>query len=177
MGGLPALDTFSIFAHPSDHSSSIGLFMSLTHLYTPCTDHPCSKCSEKMPGSSFYHHLFKITYRTSILLFRKNGVYFMFYSWTFVTQAQFHIACIATPQQCTWTFDTYCKLLTNTQEVPTHSAAPSKCIHSSNPKSHKDETGTDRQDITEIQTSQAGTLQQPMFICGHTHTSPEPRPI
>jgi hypothetical protein len=41
--------------------------------------------------------------------------------------------------------------LTNTQEVPTHSAAPSKCIHSSNPKSHEGETGTDRQDITEIQ--------------------------
>jgi hypothetical protein len=67
-------------------------------------------------------------------------------------------------------------ILTNTQEVPTHSAAPSKCIHSSNPKSYKDETGTDRQDITEIQTSQAGTLQQPMLICGHTHASPESRP-
>jgi hypothetical protein len=67
-------------------------------------------------------------------------------------------------------------VLTNTQEVPTHSAAPSKCIHSSNPKSHKDETGTDRQDITGIQTAQADTLQQPMLICGHTHASPEPRP-
>jgi hypothetical protein len=27
---------------------------------------------------------------------------------------------------------------TDIQEVTTHSAAPSKCIHSSNPKSHKD---------------------------------------
>jgi hypothetical protein len=67
-------------------------------------------------------------------------------------------------------------ILTNTQEVPTHSAAPSKCIHSSNPKSHKKETGRDRQDITGIQTAQARTLQQPMLICGHTHASPEPRP-
>jgi hypothetical protein len=36
--------------------------------------------------------------------------------------------------------------------------------------------GRDRQDVTEIQTPQAGTLQQPMLISGHTHASPEPRP-
>jgi hypothetical protein len=35
----------------------------------------------------------------------------------------------------------YTTLLTNTQEAPTHSTAPSKCIHSSNPKRQKDETG------------------------------------
>jgi hypothetical protein len=36
--------------------------------------------------------------------------------------------------------------------------------------------GRDRQDVTEIQTPQAETLQQPMLISGHTHASPEPRP-
>jgi hypothetical protein len=36
--------------------------------------------------------------------------------------------------------------------------------------------GRDRQDVTEVQTPQAGTLQQPMLISGHTHASPEPRP-
>jgi hypothetical protein len=79
--------------------------------------------------------------QTELVFSRSGKMVSISCSWTFVTQAQFHIACKATPQQCTWTFDTYYKLLTNTQEVPTHSAAPSKCIHSSNPKSHKDETG------------------------------------
>jgi hypothetical protein len=37
----------------------------------------------------------------------KNGDHFMFCSCTHVKHAQCHISCIATPQQCTWTFVTY----------------------------------------------------------------------
>jgi hypothetical protein len=37
----------------------------------------------------------------------KKYDYFTFCLKTFVKHAQFHISCIATPQQCTWTFVTY----------------------------------------------------------------------
>jgi hypothetical protein len=37
----------------------------------------------------------------------KNGDCFKLCSWTFVKIAQLHMSCIATPQQCTWTFVTY----------------------------------------------------------------------
>jgi hypothetical protein len=37
----------------------------------------------------------------------KNGDCFKFCSWTSVKIAHLHISCIATPQQCTWTFVTY----------------------------------------------------------------------
>jgi hypothetical protein len=66
--------------------------------------------------------------------------------------------------------------ITQKRKITSHSAAPSKCIHSSNPKSHMDKTGTNRQNITDIQPAQAGSLQQPILICGHTHASPEPHP-
>jgi hypothetical protein len=48
--------------------------VSLAHLCTPCTEHPCSKCSESLSGISFYHLLFKHVDRTSVILFRKNMV-------------------------------------------------------------------------------------------------------
>jgi hypothetical protein len=64
----------------------------------------------------------------------------------------------------------YIYIFTNTQGDTAHSVAPSKCWHSSTQKVHMDMTGTGKQN------SKAGTLQQPMLICGHTHASPEPCP-
>jgi hypothetical protein len=52
MGGLPALDTFSRFTCPQIIPDKL-TFLRLAHLCTPCTDHPCSNCSENLPGCSF----------------------------------------------------------------------------------------------------------------------------
>jgi hypothetical protein len=59
--------------------------------------------------------------------------------------------------------------LTNTQEVNTHSAAPSKCIHSSDQKCNMDRTSTSRQNVT---SKYHATLLR-TFICRHEHASPE----
>jgi hypothetical protein len=53
--------------------------------------------------------------------------------------------------------------LTNTQEVTTHSAAPSKCIHSSDQKFDMDRTSTGKQNIT---SKHHKTLLH-TFICRH----------
>jgi hypothetical protein len=55
--------------------------------------------------------------------------------------------------------------LHNTQEVTTHSAAPSKSIHSSNQKFDTDRTSTCKQNIT----SKHQTTLLHKFICRHTH--------
>jgi hypothetical protein len=60
-------------------------------------------------------------------------------------------------------------LLHNTQEVTTHSAAPSKSIHSSNQKFNTDRTSTSKQNIT----SKHHTTLLHTFICRHPHASPE----
>jgi hypothetical protein len=52
MGGLPALGTFPRFACPQIIPHKLA-FSRLAHLCTPCTDHPCSNCSENLPGCSF----------------------------------------------------------------------------------------------------------------------------
>jgi hypothetical protein len=44
--------------------------LSLAHLYTLCTVHPCSDCAENLPGSSFQHLLLRYANKTSILVFR-----------------------------------------------------------------------------------------------------------
>jgi hypothetical protein len=44
----------------------------LAHLCTPCTDHPCSNCSENLPGCSFQRLFFKYASRTSVLLLSKK---------------------------------------------------------------------------------------------------------
>jgi hypothetical protein len=103
---LPALDTISRFTCPQIIPHKLACGENCT-LCTPCTDLPCSNCSENFPGSSFHHPISKYANRPSVLPFRKKGVYFMFCSWTTVKHAQFHISCIATPQQCTWTFVAY----------------------------------------------------------------------
>jgi hypothetical protein len=59
-------------------------------------------------------------------------------------------------------------IFTNTQEVTTHSAAPSKCIHSSNQKFDTDKTSTGKQSIT----SNYHTTLLHTFICRHPHASP-----
>jgi hypothetical protein len=58
---------------------------------------------------------------------------------------------------------------TNTQEGATHSAAPSKCTHSSNQGIIMDRTGTDQQNIT----SNHHTILLHAFICRHAQASPE----
>jgi hypothetical protein len=60
-------------------------------------------------------------------------------------------------------------VLTNTQEVTTQSAAPSKCIHSSDQKFDTDRTSTGKQNIT----SKHHTTLLHTFICRHPHASPE----
>jgi hypothetical protein len=59
--------------------------------------------------------------------------------------------------------------ITNTQEVATHSAAPSKSIHSSDQKCDMDRTSTSRHNITG---KYLATLLH-TFICRHAHASPE----
>jgi hypothetical protein len=54
---------------------------------------------------------------------------------------------------------------TNTQEVTTHSAAPSKCIHSGDKKIDTDRTSTGKQNIT----SKHHTTLLHTFICRHPH--------
>jgi hypothetical protein len=63
----------------------------------------------------------------------------------------------------------YYIIITNTQEVTTHSAAPSKCIHSSDQKFDTDRTSTGKQNIT----SKHHTTLLHTFICRHPHASPE----
>jgi hypothetical protein len=63
----------------------------------------------------------------------------------------------------------YRYIITNTQEVTTHSAAPSKCIHSSDQKFDTDRTSTGKQNIT----SKYHTTLLHTFICRHPHASPE----
>jgi hypothetical protein len=63
----------------------------------------------------------------------------------------------------------YYNIFTNTQEVNTQSAAPSRCIHSSKQKCGMDRTSTSRQTITS--TYRAKLLHT--FICRHVHASPE----
>jgi hypothetical protein len=79
---------------------------------TPCTSHPCSNCSETYQEA---HFIASFPYMQAELVFsctaKKNGAYFKFCSWTFFKHAQLHISCIATPQQCTWTFVTYYPLV------------------------------------------------------------------
>jgi hypothetical protein len=60
-------------------------------------------------------------------------------------------------------------ILTSTQEDTTHSAAPSKCIHSSTTKIHMDMTATDKQNIK----SKHHTILLHAFIRRHTQASPE----
>jgi hypothetical protein len=44
-------------------------------------------------------------------------------------------------------------IVTKIQEDTTHSAAPSKCIHSSTKKIHMDRTGTDKQNTSQASTT------------------------
>jgi hypothetical protein len=60
-------------------------------------------------------------------------------------------------------------MFTNTQAVTTHSAAPSKCIHSTEQKCDMDRTSTSRQNIT----SKYDATLLHTFICRHAHASPE----
>jgi hypothetical protein len=60
-------------------------------------------------------------------------------------------------------------VFTNTQEDSTHSAAPSKCIHSSTQTIHKDRTGTDKQNVT----SKHHKILLHAFIGRHAQASPE----
>jgi hypothetical protein len=72
MGGLPALDTFPRFACPQIIPNKLA-FLRLAHLCTPCTDHPCSNCSENLPGIySLQRLLSKYASRTSVLQFSKT---------------------------------------------------------------------------------------------------------
>jgi hypothetical protein len=71
MGGLPALDTFPRFTCPQIIPHKLA-FLRLAHLCTPCTDHPCSNCSENLPGCSFQRLFFKYASRTSVLLSSKK---------------------------------------------------------------------------------------------------------
>jgi hypothetical protein len=54
----------------------------LAHLCILCTDHPCSNCSENLPGSSFYHFVLNTQTELVLSCSEKNGVYFMFCSCT-----------------------------------------------------------------------------------------------
>jgi hypothetical protein len=63
----------------------------------------------------------------------------------------------------------YTYILQNTQEATTHSAAPSKCIHSNTQEFHMGRTGTSQQHS--INQHRAKLLQT--FIRGHAHASPE----
>jgi hypothetical protein len=76
-------------------------FLRLAHLCTPCTDLPCSNCSQNLPGfsASFLNMQADLVFSCSV----KNGGCFKFCSCNFVKTDQLHISCIATPQQCTWT--------------------------------------------------------------------------
>jgi hypothetical protein len=49
------------------------LLVRLAHLCTQCTDHPCSNCSNHIPGSSLHCLHSKYLCRTSVLLFSKKG--------------------------------------------------------------------------------------------------------
>jgi hypothetical protein len=71
MGGLPALDTFPRFTCPQIIPHKLA-FLRLEHLCTPCTDHPCSNCSEILPRCSFQRLSFKCASRTSVLQFSKK---------------------------------------------------------------------------------------------------------
>jgi hypothetical protein len=75
MGGLPALDTFPRFTCPQIIPHKLA-FLRLSHLCTPCTDHPCSNCSENLPGSSCQRLLSTYASRTSVLQLSKK--------WSFV---------------------------------------------------------------------------------------------
>jgi hypothetical protein len=66
----------------------------------------------------------------------------------------------------------YCSvksIIVNAQEVTTHSAAPSKCIHSSDQKFDTHRTSTGKQNIT----SKCHTTLLHKFIFRHPHASPE----
>jgi hypothetical protein len=71
MGGLPALDTFPRFTCPQIIPHKLA-FLRLAHLCTPCTDHPCSTCSENFSGCSFQRLLSEYASRTSVLLLSKK---------------------------------------------------------------------------------------------------------
>jgi hypothetical protein len=71
MGGLPALDTFPRFTCPQIIPHKLA-FLRLAHLCTLCTDHPCSNCSQNLPGCSFQRLFFKYASRTSVLLSSKK---------------------------------------------------------------------------------------------------------
>jgi hypothetical protein len=73
MGRLPALDTFPRFTCPQIIPHKLAI-LRLAHLCTPCTDQPCSNCSENLPGCSFQRLFIKYASRTSVLLFRKKLV-------------------------------------------------------------------------------------------------------
>jgi hypothetical protein len=60
-------------------------------------------------------------------------------------------------------------IFTNTQEVTTQLAAPSKCIHSSDKKCDVDRTSTSRQNIA----SKYHVTLLHTLICRHAHASPE----
>jgi hypothetical protein len=109
MGGLPALDTFPRCTCPQIIPHKLA-FLRLAHLCTLCTDHPCSNCSENLPGCSLPSFSASFLNVQAELVFScsaKNGDCFKFCSCTLVKIAPFYISCIAMPQQCTWTFVTY----------------------------------------------------------------------
>jgi hypothetical protein len=54
IGGLPALDNFSGFTCPKTIPHKLAFGETLcTHLCTPCTNHPCSNCSEVYQDAHF----------------------------------------------------------------------------------------------------------------------------
>jgi hypothetical protein len=67
---------------------------SLAHFCMPCRDHPCSNCSEKIPGSSFHHLLFQYANRTSVVLLKKKGGVFMLFVRLLQKHAQFTFLCL-----------------------------------------------------------------------------------
>jgi hypothetical protein len=106
MGDLPALDTFSRFTCPQIIPQKLAFGETCTFVHTVHRPFLLQLNSENLPESSFHRLLSKYASRTIVLMFSKKWGLFqvLLFWWTF---ALLHMSCIATPQQCTWTFVTY----------------------------------------------------------------------
>jgi hypothetical protein len=73
---MGALETLSRSTCPRLISQTLPFGERCT-LCTPCTDYPCSNCSEHLPQSSF-NHLFQSMHTEQVAICsEENGVYFM----------------------------------------------------------------------------------------------------
>jgi hypothetical protein len=73
------MDTFPRFTYPQIIPHKLA-FLRLAHLCAPCTDHPCSNCSENLPESSIQRLLLNMQAERVFSCSEKNGECFKFRS-------------------------------------------------------------------------------------------------